>query len=651
MKKNLVILFCCFFILSLVSCFGPNTPEKKDPDNESQKKVKTLEITNNSSYIVDVYYANNPNVNDTIFAKLPAKTTKNVDLEYLTEENGSVFYFVYNLTFGQENIYFPYYPDNSDQNHKVVDLSKDNKITIDEITNCETKSSFLFVENNTSSDFYILLKNSRIRPYKSEDVYIKPGQTGVYEIGENNAGINKRLASEATINMDSVNYALPSITYESGKIYTVTVVNNTEDGATEKIKATLKAVSPFNIDTAKKMWSFSDSDFLYNWDDGIKPVIKTAYSKQDDSIMMGTLKSDISSVGVIKINQYGTCTTIGQFCRTLQNNNSKAETLLNVVDFAEQSDGSIVMLLSYETEEGYTEHMLAAFDFEKKLQLWKSTFPNTMLFRADSANKLLLLEDNKVVVVGAEILPPPQDSNAEYVFSPYVGIFDYTTKTSDGQLNIKNDEGCHTYNLQTTFEKESQFCSAYYDDTNIYVCGFTDFDENYNPANHKGIVYKFDKDLSNAEEIYTQDRCLFFTISGNGNKWYTCGEYCMENKKLLGCYVSSTMLQKDQNANPVYHFGAKENTWFNQLCTYDNMIVMCGQTCKDTKAKDSPLPFVIAFDSEGNELWENLSYKKWATALNIIPNTIGTYILQLTDAGNKQIRFVSADFFGNEVSN
>ena len=157
MKKNLIFLFCCFLIFSLVSCFGPNTPEKKNPEGDSQKKVKTLEITNNSSYIVDVYYSNNPNINETIFAKLPAKTTKNVDLEYLAEEKGSVFYFVYNLTFGQENIYFPYYPDNSDQNHKVVDLSKDNKVIIDEITNCETKSSFLFLENNTSSDFYVLL--------------------------------------------------------------------------------------------------------------------------------------------------------------------------------------------------------------------------------------------------------------------------------------------------------------------------------------------------------------------------------------------------------------------------------------------------------------------------------------------------------------
>ena len=452
--------------------------------------------------------------------------------------------------------------------------------------------------------------------------------------------------------MDSVSYDLPSLTYEAGKIYTVTVVNNTEGGATEKIKATLKAISPFNIDTAKKMWSFNDSLFLYKWDDNnnIKPVIKTAYTKQDGSIIMGPLKDNPALVGFIKINQYGKYFDPKVF--SAMTNSISAETVksVSVVDFVEQSDGSIIMLLSCTSDDDSVD-LLVAYDFTKRSKLWEFVFPEPMQFRFDSADKLLLLQDNKVAVVGA-VWKASEGSEVYDCMSPYVGIFDYTSMSTDKLSYLRNEGGCKSYIMSDQFENESLFSSSYYDGTNLYACGFTEFNPEYNPVTHTGIIYKFNDDLSNPQIIYSKERCLFFTISGSNNNWYVCGEYCKENEtKLVGCYVSSSMINKDSNTNPVYYFGAKDNTWYNQLCTYNNMIVMCGQSSKDTKGKDSPLPFVVAFDSDGNQLWENLSYKKWATALNIIPNTIGTYILQLTDTNNKQIHFVSADFLGNEVSN
>ena len=44
----------------------------------------------------------------------------------------------------------------------------------------------------------------------------------------------------------------------------------------------------------------------------------------------------------------------------------------------------------------------------------------------------------------------------------------------------------------------------------------------------------------------------------------------------------------------------------------------------------------------------NLSFSDYTDALNIIPNTIGTYMLQLSGK-NGIIHYVNADLLGNEV--
>lgn len=655
MKKILPFILC---LLSLVLVGCPHEPNNKSenqgsqttPENPNSQGTNTyVNFKNTSSYNVNVYYPTSPYTNNTVYASIPAGQEFRKEFSGNTDNYSATFFFVYDMTIGGSEASFPYFPGNDAQNHKSLKLEsgKQNDIVIDQITECKTKSAYLFLENNTTSDIYLFLISSAVVPYKKESKFIKPTDTGVFEIGTE-GNVQLESIGKATIIMDSIEYDLPSITYEPGKIYTVTVTNNNENGAKEKIKASLKAVSPFNIDTAKKMWSFSDSSFLYNWSEHIKPVIKTAYSKDNGIIMMGTLKSDPKSVGITKIDQYGKASAVQTF--SVSTKDIPDVTSLTVTDFVEQSDGTIVMLLACESEDDFAD-MLIAYDFSEGSGLWNYVFPDVMHFRPDSANKLILLQDNNVAVVGA-VLDASEGSTVYDLFIPYVGVFDYTKKTDDGLSYLPNEEGCKTYLMEESFSNESEFCSAYYDGTNIYACGFTNFDSAYDSVIHNGIIYKFNKDLSSPTEIYKKERCLFFTLSGNGSKWYTCGEYWkIETGKLYGCYISSSMIAKNPQGYPSFYAGAKQYSWFNQLCTYDNMIVMCGQTSDDKNGTVNPLPFVVAYDADGNQLWENLSYKEWATALNIIPNTIGTYILQLTDKNNRQIRFVSADFLGKEVSN
>lgn len=664
-------LFILLILLSFVSCNfnkeeektvpeNPNTQEETgngSGENTESKQKGTVYFENKSNYSVNVYLSLNP-YTGTPCCTVNPKGTASYSFVPSDDSLGDVFWFEYLIKIGDAT--FPYCSEKSSSGYKYIKVSGNETKTleIDNLTKCETKSAYFLLENDTSSEIRLVNSSSQMHDVVTGEVLIPSGKTAVYEIAPNKTEATLGSLGLVKIKVDNAEVALPVSNSDvvAGNIYTI----NVNKIGNNPIAASLKAISPFDVDTANKMWGFSESSFLYNWDDRITPVIKPAYNKENGSIMMGTLKSNRKSIGVLPVDQYGIYPEEMNVLEAWTNNipKDKIDTL-TVSDFVEQSDGSFVMLLSCwdEDENYYTNYMLIAFDFTKNLVLWEEELPEELLFRHDSANKLIRLEDNKVVIAGGITVEPenPEDYGEEdpYPMSPYIRIFDYTTKKDNGLTYERNAEGCKTYMIDTPFDNESLFCSAYYDGTNIYACGFTDCDYQYKTVEHDGIIYKFNADLSEPEEIYKKQNCLFFTLSGNGNKWYTCGEYWLkESDRLLGCYVSSTMIAEDKTVNPTYYFGTNIYTWFNQLCTYDNMIVMCGQTSADYAAQVDPVPFVVAFDAKGKQLWENYSYKgKWATALNVIPNTIGTYILQLTDKNNKQIHFVSADFLGNEVSN
>lgn len=665
-RKN--YLFILLVLLSFVSCNFNKQPENTVPNNqgsggnessgngsgeipESYQKG-TVSFDNQSDYSVNVYLSLNPYVG-TPCCTVPPKGTGKFSFVPSDDSLGDVFWFEYLMKIGDAT--FPYFSEQPSTGYKYIKLSANETKTlvIDNLTKCETKSAYFLLENSTSSEIRLVNASSQMHDVVTGEVLIPSGKTAVYEIAPNKTEATLGSIGLVKIKVDNAEVALPVSNSDvvAGNIYTINV-NNIDK---KSISASLKAISPFDVDTANKMWGFSESSFLYNWDDRITPVIKPAYNKENGSIMMGTLKNMRNAVGLLPVDQYGAYPETMNYLKayTTKIPEDEIDTLM-VSDFVEQSDGSFVMLLSCWDEDYYTNNMLIAFDFSKNLPLWEYELSDDLLFRHDSANKLIRLEDNKIVIAGGITVEPENSEDYgeddPYPMSPYLGIFDYTKKSDDGLTYVRNEEGCKTYTMDPPFDNESLFCSVYYDGTNIFASGFTDFDAKYDSVEHDGIIYKFNADLSEPTEIYKKHNCLFFTLSGNGNKWYACGEYWLKaSDRLLGCYVSSTMIAENKDVNPVYYFGTNICTWFNQLCTYDNMIVMCGQTSTDKEGQVNPLPFVVAYDAQGNLLWENLSYKKWATALNVIPNTIGTYILQLTDKDNRQIHFVSADFLGNEI--
>ena len=225
----------------------------------------------------------------------------------------------------------------------------------------------------------------------------------------------------------------------------------------------------------------------------------------------------------------------------------------------------------------------------------------------------------------------------------YFSTLDISTDKPTPSSFISQDFTDHSSGIET------MFTSIWYDGTDFYVCGYENWDISYNELSHKGIIYKFNpKNLSDNHEVYSCDRALFFCIDGSDNNWYACGEYADNGKILKGCYISKNMA--DEGKEPVKYATYSTNRnfcYFTQLCCYQNKIIIAGKASDSFDESVNPLPIIVAFDKASDEiLWENTNFTSYNNINAIIPNKIGTYVVQLQS--DSHFHYVSADLLGNE---
>lgn len=605
---------------------NPGGQENPIPENISTK----VRFVNNSQYGVNVYYGVSPYTNTSPVATVASGESKAIDTKYV--EDTVTFFFQYNLEIKSGNFIFPYYPKDDKKNHQSLVLQKDsvNEVIITEITECNTKSAFLVLDNQSESQIYILQKDEYKIPYGSDNKFIPVGKYGVYEIGDEGSMLYETM-EYAQICINSVNMDLPSIDYEANKIYVVKATND---------NAVLETIAPFNIDNEKRMWSFEDSKYLIK--DNNRPIIRSCNQPEKGSLILGIDKNKANRILLTRVDVYGEYKEEVGWDSSL--GGGKTLKSIAVIDFLEQSDASIVILAKYDYEkdgEDYTSYSLICYKDNENLILWSIDLESNYYFRDNCKNVIFSVADNKIGVAGSAVYV---DDNDDYVFYPLLNIYDFTIYNGDGTF-IFNEEKSFFYELdEVDYYNESMFTSGVSDGKSVYVCGFLDCDFEYDQVVHKGIVYKYNLETQKIEKVLEKDRCLFYSIADVDGDWYASGEYWNPTGGLRGCYTNERMAK---DAETIFYSGNKSYTWFNQFCVYANQVVLCGQTSESADGAEGSMPFVVAYDLSGKKLWENLNYTDYVSALNIIPNTIGTYIMQLTKS-NGNTYYVSADLLGNE---
>lgn len=625
-KKSFISLLIIALSFAFVSClFYPNQKKKtsnrqETPDSDQNNKVDTTFI-NNSSYDVNVFINAHRRLNGSVRATVKAGQKLTTKIEPSQTDSGDAFYFEYIIPIG--NIDFPYFSLNNSKVH-VVSADKQNEITIDELSSCPTKSAYLCIENNSTSSIYLVSYSTILSPFGQDSHFIETNKDGVFILGENGDPISYK-SEKMYIQIGAQTISLPKILFELGNIYTVTITND---------NAILKSISPFDIDTQKQIWSFSDNSFNPEY----PCILRNSYNNDGTNLIMGTTAKDPAYIGYKILDKYNSESTLYTF-----KIKHKEDPLLSssVLDFVQTDDRSIVILLenTYRDKtdnKPYSVQFISCIDFDKQeLKDWTVEFPYEMVFRANNKNQFIYTKEGIIAIAGAV------KYNGQMY--RYFSTLDISTDKPTPSSFISQDFTDHSSGIET------MFTSIWYDGTDFYVCGYENWDISYNELSHKGIIYKFNpKNLSDNHEVYSCDRALFFCIDGSDNNWYACGEYADNGKILKGCYISKNMA--DEGKEPVKYATYSTNRnfcYFTQLCCYQNKIIIAGKASDSFDESVNPLPIIVAFDKASDEiLWENTNFTSYNNINAIIPNKIGTYVVQLQS--DSHFHYVSADLLGNE---
>ena len=592
-----------------------------------------INFKNNSAYSVAIYYNDNPNYNDSIFATVNANTEKKVELnDNIIGE--STFYFVYNFDLGNGEAVFPYFSSDSSINHKSAKIIENTitTITIDNITKCKTKSAFLLLENQTTSDIYIKVGNIIIEPYNASDKLVAQSHCAVYPIGGENGDFELEAVSLAKICVNSKEIDLPEIDYEAGKIYSVVVSND---------EATLKSISPFDVDTQRQIWTSEPILSKYTVD-----CVRGAYDVSDGSFFAGAVKNRSSTFYIQSFDVYGNPKKSGEF--TILESDVVS---VSVIDALQCSDKEYLLLLRGYTDSSDSDsYPTNSFFYLGKFNINTNdskivnltgfvqdaqglSFENFYFYGNLVKGAICEISSSKFSVCGSVF---DLDGKMHY----FAAIADFSSDSPEISSHWVSDDFCEENVLRT-------LASSYFDGTNLYACGFNDFDGKYSTLVHKGVIFKFNSDLSSHEEIRSIEKSLFFGIVGKNGKYYVCGEAmgAASNNDLYGCFLSSDKISE----SPVKFSSTKKNAWFTQINFTNYGLVMCGVNSEDTAGEitSDADGILVCVSSSGEKLWEN-EYSSYYRVVSMAENKIGTQVLHLkTKTGTNKI--VSTDLLGNAI--
>ncbi|MBQ9205933.1 MAG: hypothetical protein IJ158_04395 [Treponema sp.] len=459
----------------------------------------------------------------------------------------------------------------------------------------------------------------------------------VFLIGQTDLDVYNKNSSQFTISNGTDYKSLPKFDFSAGYTYTITVTS---------FGISLKSISPFNVDTQKQIWSsqFKQS-FLKKY---TVDCARSLYDLKDGSFFCGSKKLT-NTFYIQEFDVYGAEKRAAEFMLL-----DEDVVDVSVIDALQCSDKEyLVLLRGYCDTNDDDYYSLASYFYLGKfnIETYEKKLINLTYFVQNELDFENLYFYGNLIKGAVCELSASEFSVCGSVFDS-VGKMHYFSAITDFSSSTPAVSSYWVSEDSTKYHVLRTLASSYFDGSDLYVCGFDNFNEKYgvdSDAIHKGVIFKFDSDLSSAEEIYSNEKSLFFGITGKDGSFYVCGETmgAAGDNDLYGCFLNSDMVS--ENSSPLKYFSTKKNTWFTQINFTNYGLTVCGVNSEDTEGKitgdvDGILTCV---SPSGEKLWEN-EYASYYKVISMAENNIGTQILHLkTKDGASKI--ISTDLLGKEI--
>ncbi len=545
-----------------------------------------------------------------------------------------VFYLTYHVDIGLD---VPVY-DNSSYIIFTSDGTAEKSVSLP--TSMDVNPAYLVLENNSSDEtcqIELMRGSANLIPNGKTSTLLDAGNSVVYEISKSYF-LNY---SSFYVDCGGESYTLPSAVsyFEKGVIYTVSFTGSS---------AELVAKTPFSTDVKNKIWS-RKSYYTSSARKFVTHVLRSRYNAEDGSIIAGVLEIPSSSAGmtysetakIIFLDEYGS--TASEVEISLSDSDGNAVQSYLFYDLTETSAGDFVALVRVTFEEvstGSTSSNIYLISWDSTLKTGNLLYQvdsdgADYLFCVNTKGKIAELDANTFALCGCR-------EN-----QPFVEKLQYNSATNKVTATSKVIEPVEITGTESDDGAENIFTSMVYDGTDFILTGYTNFDGDYTKSSpHTGFVLKVASDLETYETLYQKEKCLFYGIDldSDGN-YYACGELADNGNALHGCFVSSAMIQADDD--PLTFEGSKKHTWFTQICAEENRVTFSGQTSRDTSGTYGAA-LVFAVNKSGAQMWKN-EFSDYSAVYSCMENGIGSFLLELYDSDTQKTKVVSTDLLGNDT--
>ncbi len=684
MKKALSILFSVFFLISIISCVNDSsstdTPDNPEPQPQPSPETKdsNVIVKNNAQYDVNIYVDKSPYYDILPDFTVKAGASHSCKLPVSEDTVGTVFYIEYLIDIG--NAKFTYRTLET-QGYKYL-LIKENEqatLTIDALEKCESNAAYFYIENQTASSIHLINGMHYVSAAGTTEYNVPAKGAAVYEVNETTTAISFGNYSQLKVVLGNEEYKLPvsESDVQKGNVYSFVLATDSSSG-TAVTKLSLKSITPFNIDTQKKIWS----RYTSAGSDVDVSVVRPMRNLADGYLAACSSKKFPYAVIMKKINAYGE-TTVSKNVGIQEDGNGYKVVSIECKDFLEAEDGGCVMLCNLTVrpktyEENGTIYNIQADDDShdfREWYIWKYNFDTASLvfsldisstmhnnggsivdFSNGNQNTFIEISNGVYVLAGLAIsvdnednriirdLLLKYDSNTKALSFKYP-YSAYLTATDDDRENLVL---CSTTSLFYSKKDDCIYATDFYD-------WYTAYDAPAGTPQYISRIKKYSTDLNELGTVCQQENALYFAINGNPEtgRYYVCGEVCESGKILKGLLISSSNISDGKvTKSSSYKVDNFSYSWFSNVCICGTNIVASGYAAKERTSKD--LPVVVSFNADGDLQWENTAYTNYNSALSCFATSIGTYLIHLKGENGSGAEFstiVSADLLGNDTGN